>query len=766
MLTKPAFKSFFQVETIESVGVFLIAESEHHLLTGRTYELLAPLIDGNLPVAEIINKLQGQVSAAEVYYALMMMEKDSYIIETDPQRFGCAHRKLPGEIAALADFLKVDRNDAASRLQSTKIAVRTLGPVNPQPLLSRLESLNLQVSAVRLRSPQAVGDLEVVLTDDYLHEGLAEINQQALQSQRPWMLVKPVGTTLWIGPIFHPEKTGCWECLAQRLRANRPVESFIQRKKGITDYLPTSVSLFPFTSEMGLDLAAQEILKWTIQQQNESLEGTLVTLDTMTLKTQNHTLVKRPQCPVCGEAEYLSNPDPTPIILKSCKKTFTADGGHRCYTPEATLKKYEHHLSSITGAVRYLRQMSFDGNELMHLYYSGHNFARSNDNLYFLRQGCRSRSAGKGKTEIQAKSGALCEALERYSGLFQGYETRYKGTYQGIGPDAIHPNACMNFSEEQYRTREEWNASCGSKFNMVYEPFDEEAEIEWTPVWSLTHKKFKYLPTAFCYYDYPDYPNTVCGTDSNGCAAGNTIEEAILQGFMELVERDAIALWWYNMVRRPAVDLESFDEPYCQGLQEYYKTINREFWVLDVTSDFNIPVFAAISRRTDKPAEDIIFGFGAHFDAQIAMLRAVTEMNQILPSVLSVAPDGSVQYNASEELATHWWKTATIENQPYLRPEPNAVTKRYCDYPNLATDDLKEDVNICMQLVEKQNMEMLVVDQSRPDLGLNVVKVIVPGMRHFWNRLAPGRLYDVPMQLGWLSEPLPENQLNPLPMFL
>ena len=47
-----------------------------------------------------------------------------------------------------------------------------------------------------------------------------------------------------------------------------------------------------------------------------------------------------------------------------------------------------------------------------------------------------------------------------------------------------------------------------------------------------------------------------------------------------------------------------------------------------------------------------------------------------------------------------------------------------------------------------------------------VAKVIVPGLRHFWKRFAPGRLYDVPVALGWLSEPRPEADLNPVPMFL
>ena len=63
---------------------------------------------------------------------------------------------------------------------------------------------------------------------------------------------------------------------------------------------------------------------------------------------------------------------------------------------------------------------------------------------------------------------------------------------------------------------------------------------------------------------------------------------------------------------------------------------------------------------------------------------------------------------------------------------------------------MAEDVRLCQALVERQGMEMMVLDQTRPEIGLPVVKVIVPGLRHFWARFAPGRLYDVPVRLGWL----------------
>jgi ribosomal protein S12 methylthiotransferase accessory factor len=77
-----------------------------------------------------------------------------------------------------------------------------------------------------------------------------------------------------------------------------------------------------------------------------------------------------------------------------------------------------------------------------------------------------------------------------------------------------------------------------------------------------------------------------------------------------------------------------------------------------------------------------------------------------------------------------------------------------------------EDVRRCQRIVEARGMEMIVLDQTRPEIGLPVVKVIVPGLRHFWARFAPGRLYDVPVRLGWIARSTPEEELNPIPMFL
>lgn len=746
MLSQPKFKNCFTVEIIKSVGVFLISESDSFVLSGPLYELLTPLIDGQNTSDEIVAKLRNQASPAEIYYTLALLEKQGHLIENDTS--------LPAETAAFYTLLNISPQQAASRLQSLKVAVISYSQIPAAACISALETLGIQTSTT--------ADITVILTDDYLQPELNEFNQKALQTGRPWLLIKPTTSTIWIGPIFHPETTACWECLAQRLRANRPTHSFIQRQKHYSTPLLTPPSYLPATLQIAFNLAATELGKWIVQSNNKTLENTIVTFDTKTLKTTNHTITKRPQCPECGQ---LPPQEIQPFILQSQKKNFTADGGHRSFSPTETLKKFDAQISPITGVVRGLLKVPQTTNALTPNYIAGHNFATMFDDLYFLKENLRGRSAGKGKSDEQAKASALGEAIERYSGVYQGDEIRKKGSYQSMGEAAIHPNDCMGFSEAQYRDRHEWNRTCQSFFQRVPEPFDTSREIDWTPIWSLTHQRVKYLPTAYCYYGYPKPEKPDCWSDSNGAAAGNTKEEAILQGFMELVERDSVGLWWYNRIKVPAVDLDSFNDTYIQELRNYYQSIGRTLWVLDLTNDFNIPVFAALSHRIDRKIEDIIFGFGAHFDPKIAISRALTEVNQSLPSVLTCNADGSTNYGVSDGLTVEWYKTATLENKSYLTPDTSQPLKLLSDYPPLASDDLKTDVEKCVKIAETLGLETFVLDQTRPDIGLNVIKVIVPGMRHFWKRLAPGRLYDIPVKLGWLDAPTLEHKINPFPIF-
>jgi bacteriocin biosynthesis cyclodehydratase domain-containing protein len=758
MITRPRLKASFSAHAVGDNLVFLLNEHKYFALEGNVYPLLLPLLDGNHSIEQIIAALGTQVPFPKLYYALHLLEQRGYIVE--------ANGESPAPLTAFWDYLGVDPHEATARLQQARVRILALPPCDPAPLAQALQALG--ISATGDDAATEPPDLTLVLTDDYLRPELQAFNQQALDAALPWLPIKPVGTLLWLGPVFRPGATACWECLAQRLRANRQVEAFIQKRTGSFDPLPTSRAALPSTQAVAFQLAATEVARFLVLGLAPALDNRLLTWDHLSLERQEHVLVQRPQCPACGDPAYKQSRPPQPVRLQSQLKRSTEEGGgHRTASPEETFERYKHHISPITGAVSGLTRLYRDERGLAFAYSAGHNFAMGIDSLTFLQESLRGHSGGKGTTEMQAKTSGLCEAIERYSGIFWGNEYRIKSSYKALQPDAIHPNACTLFSEQQYRVRDHWNATQGAtKYHVVPRPLDENQEIDWTPIWSLTHNRWRYLPTAYCYYGHPDFQRYYFfSPDSNGSAAGNVLEEAILQGFMELVERDAIAIWWYNRIPRPAVDLDSFGLPYVQQLREFYAGINREFWVLDCTHDLGIPTLAAVCRRTDREVEDIVLGFGAHFDPNIALLRALTEVNQFMPSVTMHTSDGGTRYLFPDQGAIDWWKTATIANQPYLAPAKGMAPVKFSDYPPHDSNDLKDDVERCVEIAAQQGLETLVLDQTQPDIGLAVAKVFVPGLRHFWRRLGPGRLYDVPVKLGWLEKPMTEDELNPRSVF-
>ena len=240
MLNKPKLNPCYRLDQ-ESEGIFLQSERASVILSDALDQLLLSLLEESHSAEEIVERILPQLlsenpsiedavnAGFKVFYKLDQMEQQGYITESSEQ--------LPLPSAIFCNHLNIDIEKAHYSLQNTKVSVTSLGSVSTTELIDILESMQIKVAEE--------GDIKVVLTDDYLQEDLQKLNQKCLDEKRPWMLVKPVGTVLWIGPIFYPDKTGCWECLAQRLRNNRPIERFIQRRKKISRPLPLPLSTLP-----------------------------------------------------------------------------------------------------------------------------------------------------------------------------------------------------------------------------------------------------------------------------------------------------------------------------------------------------------------------------------------------------------------------------------------------------------------------------------------------------------------------------------------
>lgn len=155
------------------------------------------------------------------------------------------------------------------------------------------------------------------------------------------------------------------------------------------------------------------------------------------------------------------------------------------------------------------------GPGFLNSYGAGANPALGVRTLGGLRSLLRCESGGKGVTAAQAEVGVLCEALERHCGMYHGDEARISGSYRSLRAHAVHSDTCQLHHPRQYADRGSWNP-VHSPFQHVVAPFDDDAELDWTPVWPMTRKCHRLLPTAMLYYHSPNARLPSCGLQWRG----------------------------------------------------------------------------------------------------------------------------------------------------------------------------------------------------------------------------------------------------------
>ncbi len=728
------FAPNFAVYVLPPDVVCLYSEDRKFFLHGELYcELATAIGKGGKTFRQLARQLSRNFPPDKIQEALKRLAERNFILT--------GSRANTGVAAAYWASLGLSPETAEKNLRKCRVRVQSIGIEGAAQLGAALNEFGVGIAK------RAAG-LTIVLVGDYLDDRLAALNRRHLSDCTPWVLAQPSGIFPLVGPVFEPGKSACWACLAERMKRNWEVKAFLDRSSA------RPIAISPLTANMlgrsGIALAAIEIAKAIATGFRTDLRDHIISLDLSGSTTAKHYVATRPQCPVCGQ-KRLRDPGrpPVPVELAIGSKLLMTSGGYRTVSPRQTLARFRKHVSPLTGVVSRLERIDADL-PLNTNFYATHNFSAPAETVNELRPGLSTGSFGKGSTAEQGEASALMEAIERYSGVFQGDEIRLTRRYNDFASrDVILPNKVLLFSTAQHQGNR--GATAASHDCRIPAQFDRSAEIEWSPVWSLRDKRFKYLPTSLLYFFYRGA--AAYAADSNGCAAGNTLEEAIVQGFLELVERDAYAIWWYNRLRRPRVDLDKFGDSYIRDLRSQFAETGRRLCVLDVTSDLGIPSFVAVTHWIDGGRENIEFGSGAHFDARIALLRALTELNQFLSI-------GLIGGRPSAKLSLDGTARLRLRDHPFLTP-----TNKLAVEPDGGSEfgrlDTREQVTRCVRIAKRNGLDFLVLDQTRPDIGVPVVRVIVPGMRHFYRRFAAGRLYDVPVKLGLRDRPLSEGELNP-----
>jgi len=730
----PQFAPNFTVYVLPPDVVCLYSEDRKFFLHGELYCALASAIaKGGRSFRELVRDLNQDFPSEKIEEALKRLIERRYIVP--------ASRASVGAVAGYWASLGLPPGMAEQNLGNCRVRIESIEVQGKAELGAALSELGVRVVN---RSP----DLTVTLVSDYLERRLAELNRQRVSDRSRWLLVQPSGAFPLVGPVFTPGESACWTCLFDRMIRNREVKGFLDR--GPARAVAVSPLARNTLGQSAIQFAAIEIAKAVATGFRTELNDHIISHDLLGSTVVKHYVAARPQCPACG-GKKLRDPrrTPVPIELGSGAKLVMTSGGYRTVSSRATVARFRKHVSPLTGVVTRLERIEADL-PLNTNFYAAHNFSAPAQSVNELRAGLTGGSFGKGSTAEQAEASALMEAIERYSGIFQGDEIRVTRRFTDFAPgDAILPNDVLLFSDSQYLP-EQTGEEDSHETQMAPAPFDPSARIEWSPVWSLRDGRFKYIPTSLLYFFYSG--PAAFHADSNGCAAGNMREEAIVQGFLELVERDAYAIWWYNRLRRAEVDLSHFNDSYVRDLQTQLAESGRKLWVLDVTSDLGVPTYVAILHWIQNGQENIEFGSGAHFDPRIAMLRTLTELNQFLSIGLMGGGTG-------EKSSLDGVTPLRLQDHPFLTPSHTLQPGSGWNAGLL--DNTRQQVDACVEIARRAGLDFLVLDQTRPDVEVPVVRVIVPGLRHFYRRFGPGRLYDVPLKLGLLDRPLPESELTP-----
>ncbi|PHS05745.1 MAG: hypothetical protein COA88_11805 [Kordia sp.] len=565
------------------------------------------------------------------------------------------------------------------------------------------------------------------LIDDFFDDRLASLLDKNTADTLSWCLLKITGVKLWFTPISTQSAPISFTALQKRLLHNQPVLQLAKR------LYPKENHLLPFRNQQHIPEVTKNLIVQSLNKQLRAKQSELIIIDIQQQNSTPHPLVITNE----SQSTFVRQIN-APVLLQSCPINFDEDGGSRYISPEETLERLKAFISPCTGVITHLSEHKASIHNLVKIYYSSFFKTPSIHDVHNINnQSFVQTCMGKGVSSSQSQASALCETIERYAALYHGDEPLLLNRPSELSERFYNYHQLAPYSTQQYLDFKNTEHPDSKRKQAVttYKATD----IHWCPTWSLTQKEHVYVPMSLCFNNVPFGDTKFGHWHSNGCAAGNTLEEAILQSLFELIERDAIAIWWYNQIVRPGFDVNRIPKSHQLKLDETLSA-SQNYWVLDLTTDIGIPVMVAIAQ--EKITGGYSFGFGCHLHEELAAQRALTELCQLLP--IRDQENAPFNFNA-------------VQEGSYLHPQNNLnISTRIAQ----SSGDLKKDVDAIVEQLKYNNLEVLVLNYTRAPLPINTAKVFVPGLCHMWPQLANKRLYQIPVHMGWLKQEKRESALN------
>lgn len=384
----------------------------------------------------------------------------------------------------------------------------------------------------------------------------------------------------------------------------------------------------------------------------------------------------------------------TSVILKECPKVYILET-HRSKTPDSTLHFIER-IKETVGMISFRNATEVDRIGIQ---------VFTCDRIR--PDGSRTSHTGKGVSPIQAQVSITMESIERY---------------------------CSEFKEEYLDklVRGSYN-NLKSKFNVLdprgmilsgLSDYNNDHKIHWTWGTDLSKEEEILVPACAVYHPFHEDRVLMMNTHTNGIAAGNTMEEAVIHGLAEVVERDAWSIAQYTQHFHDAIFIEDDQEnDFIIGIFEKFEKAGIEIVAKDLTTDVGIPVVAAFSRDLLHRTMETIDGFGAHLDPKVATIRALLEI--ATTRALFIQKYG---LEGMCETAPLYLQQGEDENFRFYAYNQKGIKELEVGY----NDDIYDDVQSMISKLRARGLDRVIaVDLTRSDVDIPTVRMIVPGMETY-----------------------------------
>lgn len=332
---------------------------------------------------------------------------------------------------------------------------------------------------------------------------------------------------------------------------------------------------------------------------------------------------------------------------------------------------------------------------------------------------------GCGLNSKAASVRGLGEAIEIASCCAWGDETLISASASELGTNAWPVECVTGFSAAQQRDRAQWNQRfCG--LDWIPQLSLPDQTVEWIAAQCLTGDGQILIPADAVVIGRHtrNDPMACADADTSGCAAGQDWESACLAAIYELIERDATGRWWYG--QRPRQTIRSDVVPLGETVAHALALRARVLWLIDITTDLNVPVVAAIA--TDISGQRITAGYAARSSIPCAATAALRELMLV---ELRLVPHPLIA-GVAADLKT-WFSEAQFSGLPPFHD--NAT----CSSQSLSSD-IDDDLTACIAQLKRSGCRVATIDFSRPEFGVAVCRAISPDLCHWKPRFARARL--------------------------